>query len=171
MGVLGHSDEGRVHGAEVIDLRAGASARRGYPFGHRTLVFLSVSFRNERNVKPRTYPFSLILLHVHSLRKKDTGTSTGRNRPIRVRTSRSTGGGELFPPLRVRRRRGDASSEEAEPSSAHSSPARSLYATKSRPQVRGPRSNSVVARAARRRVPRGDGTLLLLRARFFWTDR
>ena len=62
---------------------------------------MSVSFRNERNVKPRTYLFSLILLHVHSLRKKDTGTSTGRNRPIRVRTSRSTGGGELLPPLRT----------------------------------------------------------------------
>ena len=49
VGVLGHSDEGRVHGAEVIDLRAGDARRDADgPF----LTF--VSFRNERNVKPRT---------------------------------------------------------------------------------------------------------------------
>ena len=66
----------------------------------------------------------------------------------------------------VRRRRVEESSEEASASARHSSPARSLYATKSRPQVRGLRSTIERPSSRARRGGASRAGTASLRARF-----
>ena len=71
----------------------------------------------------------------------------------------------------VRRSRVEESSEEADAPARHSSPARSLYATKSRPQVRGPRSTIERPSSRARRGGASRAGTASFCARFFWTDR
>ena len=148
--MLGYSDHGLVQGAEMIFIaRRSVRGRLDSDGGTEKASFMfyfhprsSVSFETVRPV----CTCLLVLLFYEKKCSSFTETTdciaSGRSRPIRVQTSRSTGGGEcLLGRLERPQQASRLVVREAELSARHTSPARSLYATKSPPQVCSPRSS------------------------------
>ena len=126
------------------------------------------SLKTKRRAKKRfTYSLLVLCFFNHtSLRKRATGSAGDQTDQSASERRDPTGGGELLDRLERPQEASRGVIREASASARHSSPARSLYATKSRPQVRGPRSTIERPSSRARRGGASRAGTQSLRARF-----